>query len=64
MTERHTAWHYFLGILLREKAPHSFEVRAEEPLTHALQHMDWLILRRSGPRDPDDRGETLSLAAW
>ncbi|MBK8697756.1 MAG: hypothetical protein IPN17_37280 [Deltaproteobacteria bacterium] len=40
MGERRTAWHYFLGLLLAEKAPRGFEVRAEVPVTRALLHMD------------------------
>jgi hypothetical protein len=46
METRRTAWHYFLDILLREQGSRSFEYLAEEPLTKALQHMDWLVLQR------------------
>ncbi len=59
MGERRTAWHYFLGLMLDEMAPRCFEIRAEEPLTRAIQHMDWLILRRHGDPAPGDRGQTL-----
>jgi hypothetical protein len=59
MSEQRTAWHYYLGLLLREKAPRSFEVKAEEPLTRALQRMDWLILRRRQGFDPNAPAGTL-----
>jgi hypothetical protein len=63
MGERRTAWHYFLGLLLAEKAPRGFEVRAEVPVTRALQHMDWLLLRRADATARSDHGETL-VALW
>jgi hypothetical protein len=63
MSTRRTAWHYFLGLLLTEKAPRCFEIIAEAPVTLALQHMDWLILRRRPWSGPPDRGETL-VALW
>jgi len=59
MSTRRTAWHYFLGLLLTEKAPRCFEIIAEAPVALALQHMDWLILRRRPWSEPPDRGETL-----
>ncbi len=59
MSTRRTAWHYFLGLLLAEKAPRCFEVIAESPVTLAVQHMDWLFLRRRPWSGPPDRGETL-----
>jgi hypothetical protein len=59
MSEQRTAWHYYLGLLLREKAPRSFEVKAEEPVTRALQRMDWLILRRREGFDPNAPAGTL-----
>ena len=59
MSTRRTAWHYFLGLLLAEKAPRCFEVIAEFPVTLAVQHMDWLFLRRRPWSGPPDRGETL-----
>jgi len=46
METRRTAWHYFLDLLLRECGSRSFEYLAEEPVTKALQHLDWLVLRR------------------
>ena len=63
MGERRTAWHYFLGLLLAEKAPRGFEVLAEVPVTRALQHMDWLLLRRADATARSDHGETL-VALW
>jgi len=63
MSTRRTAWHYFLGLLLTEKAPRCFEIIAEAPVTLALQHMDWLLLRRRPWSGPPDRGETL-VALW
>ena len=59
MGEHRTAWHYYLELLLQEKAPSNFEIRAEEPVTHALQHIDWLILRRLVGPSPPTPGETL-----
>lgn len=63
MGEHRTAWHYFLGLLLAERCPRCFEVRAEEPVTRSLQHMDWRLLRRRAWSDPVDPGETL-VALW
>lgn len=60
METRRTAWHYFLDMLLREKGSRSYEYLAEEPVTKALQHLDWLVLRRRG-RAPLSPGTTLVL---
>jgi hypothetical protein len=63
MGERRTAWHYFLGLLLTEKAPRCFEVQPEVPLTLAVQRIDYLLLRRRPWSGAPDRGETL-VGLW
>ncbi len=59
MGEHRTAWHYYRGLLLQEKSLSKFEVRSEEPVTRALQHVDWLIIRRLAGENPQTPGETL-----
>lgn len=59
MGEQRTLWHYYFGLLLTEKAPRCFEVQPEVPLTLAVQHIDYLLLRRRPWDGPPDRGETL-----
>lgn len=63
MGERRTAWHYFLGLLLTEKAPRCFEVLPEVPVTLAVQRIDYLLLRRRPWKGAPDRGETL-VGLW
>ncbi|MBI5513017.1 MAG: hypothetical protein HY909_04570 [Deltaproteobacteria bacterium] len=57
-TER-TAWHYFLGVLLRERCPSWAEVEVEVPLTREVQRLDYLLLRRRRRGNLKDRGGTL-----
>ncbi len=59
MGDQRTAWHYYFGLLLTEKAPRCFEVQPEVALTQAVQHIDYLLLRRRPWSAPPDRGETL-----
>ncbi len=59
MGEQRTLWHYYLGLLLAEKAPRCFEVQPEVPLTQTVQRIDYLLLRRRPWNGPPDRGETL-----
>lgn len=59
MGEQRTPWHYYFGLLLAEKAPRCFEVQPEVAVTDAVQHIDYLLLRRRPWNDPPDRGETL-----
>jgi hypothetical protein len=57
-TER-TAWHYYLGVLLRERCPSWAEVEVEVPLTREVQRLDYLLLRRRRRGSTKDRGGTL-----
>jgi hypothetical protein len=58
-----TAWHYFLHVLLCERGSRRFSYAAEQPLTKALQRVDWLVVKRRdlAPDTPEynDPGTTL-----
>jgi hypothetical protein len=52
-----TAWHLLLFLLLQERAPRSFTVRAEVPLGRELPRADVLLLRRE--QAPTDEARVL-----
>jgi len=56
MAPTRTAWHVLLASLLRQRAPHRFEVASEVPLSAEPLRADYLLLRDVGGNDDAPAG--------